>query len=163
MREETRCRDIGYFLRLPTKVFVYAPSHRQDNTYHNRFYTRRGALAGTMPDHSSRCTVTFLRSKCNEGCDSCIYVTVVTCADTMIYIPYVFSSFYCIMSSSVVKGFAHDAMGRRIDPSWWTHDWCNKFRGMCYPVSGMMYIKEPLRRQRVSSLSRYLNGPLPYV
>ena len=25
------------------------------------------------------------RSKCNEDCDWCIYVTVVTCADTMTY------------------------------------------------------------------------------
>ena len=24
------------------------------------------------------------------------------------------------------------------------HDWCNKGRGMCYPVCGMMYTKEPL-------------------
>ena len=24
------------------------------------------------------------------------------------------------------------------------HDWCNKGRGMRYPVSGMMHIKEPL-------------------
>ena len=24
------------------------------------------------------------------------------------------------------------------------HDWCNKGRGMCYPVCGMMRIKEPL-------------------
>ena len=24
------------------------------------------------------------------------------------------------------------------------HDWCNKDRGMCYPVSGIMHIKEPL-------------------
>ena len=24
-------------------------------------------------------------------------------------------------SSSVVRAFAHGAMGRRIDPSWWTH------------------------------------------
>ena len=39
-------------------------------------------------------------------------------------------------------------MGRRIDPSWGgpielflvpaiVHDWCNKGRGMCYPVGGM--------------------------
>ena len=32
---------------------------------------------------SSRCTVKFLRSECDEGCDWCIYVTVVTCADTL--------------------------------------------------------------------------------
>ena len=24
------------------------------------------------------------------------------------------------------------------------HDWCNKVRGMCYPVCGMVHIKEPL-------------------
>ena len=24
------------------------------------------------------------------------------------------------------------------------HDWCNNGRGMCYPVCGMMHIKEPL-------------------
>ena len=49
------------------------------------------------------------------------------------------------------------------------HDWCNKRRGMCYPVSGMMHIKEPLLLIRKSSpcsgsgfpLSRYLRGPLP--
>ena len=27
----------------------------------------------------------YLRSKCNEGCDWCIYLTVVTCTDTMTY------------------------------------------------------------------------------
>ena len=24
------------------------------------------------------------------------------------------------------------------------HDWCNKCRGMCYPVCGMVHIKDPL-------------------
>ena len=24
------------------------------------------------------------------------------------------------------------------------HEWCNKGHGMCYPVCGMMHIKEPL-------------------
>ena len=50
------------------------------------------------------------------------------------------------------------------------NDWCNKGRGMCYPVCGMMHIKEPCcYSERVayvealSFLSRYLNGPLPYV
>ena len=43
--------------------------------------------------------------------------------------------------SSVVRAFAHGAMGRRIDPSWGgpielflvpagLHDWCNKDHGM---------------------------------
>ena len=47
---------------------------------------------------------------------------------------------------------------------------CNKGRGMCYPVCGMVHIKEPLlligKKEHVAAagfLSRYLNGPLPYA
>ena len=32
--------------RLTARVLLYAPSHRQDNTYHGLCYTSRGALAG---------------------------------------------------------------------------------------------------------------------
>ena len=32
------------------------------------------------------------------------------------------------------------------------HDWCNKGRGMCYPVCGMLHIKEPLLLVDKSSL-----------
>ena len=32
------------------------------------------------------------------------------------------------------------------------HDWCNKDRGMCYPVCGMVHIKEPLLLIRNRSL-----------
>ena len=46
------------------------------------------------------------------------------------------------------------------------HDWCNKGRGMCYPVCGMVHIKEPLLLIDKSSLcggagflSHYPNGP----
>ena len=53
--------------------------------------------------------------------------------------------------SSVVRAFARGAMGRRIDyfMSYFSfhpvlHDWCNKDRGMCYSVCGMVHIKEPL-------------------
>ena len=56
---------------------------------------------------------------------------------------------------SEVRAFAYGAMGRRMDPTWSGpieiflvpaifHDWCNKGCGMCYPVSGMVHIKEPL-------------------
>ena len=47
MRKETRCRHIGYSYRLTARVLLYAPSHRQDSTYHGLCYTSRGALAGT--------------------------------------------------------------------------------------------------------------------
>ena len=46
------------------------------------------------------------------------------------------------------------------------HDWCNKGRGMCYPVCGMMHIKEPLLLIEKSNhvaeagfLSLYQYGP----
>ena len=47
VREETRCRHIGYSFRLAARVLLYAPSHRQDSTYHGLCYTSRGGLAGT--------------------------------------------------------------------------------------------------------------------
>ena len=47
VRKETRCRHMGYSFRLTAKVILYAPSYRQDNTYHGLWYTSRGALAGT--------------------------------------------------------------------------------------------------------------------
>ena len=47
VRVQTRCRHIGYSFRLAARVLLYAPSHRQDSTYHDLCYTSRGALAGT--------------------------------------------------------------------------------------------------------------------
>ena len=43
VRKETRCRHIGYSYRLTARVLLYAPSHRQDNTYHGLCYTSCGA------------------------------------------------------------------------------------------------------------------------
>ena len=47
VRKETCCCHIGYSYRLTARVLLYAPSHRQDNTYHGLCYTSCGALAGT--------------------------------------------------------------------------------------------------------------------
>ena len=46
VRKETCCRHIGYSYRLTARVLLYAPSHRQDSTYHGLCYTSHGALAG---------------------------------------------------------------------------------------------------------------------
>ena len=51
------------------------------------------------------------------------------------------------------------------------HDRCNKGRGMCFLVWGMMHIKEPLlligkkitQVAPAGFLTRYLSGPLSYV
>ena len=34
VRKKTCCRHIGYSFRLTARVLLYAPSHRQDSTYH---------------------------------------------------------------------------------------------------------------------------------
>ena len=47
VRKETRCCHIDYSYRLTARVLLYAPSHRQENTYHGLCYTSRRALAGT--------------------------------------------------------------------------------------------------------------------
>ena len=50
----------------------------------------------------------------------------------------------------MVRAFAHGAMGRRIDPSWggpielFLVPASAPRLGMCYPVCGMMHIKEHL-------------------
>ena len=86
-----------------------------------------------------------------------------------LFYPSIFQNFFHLHGgsgarcSSVVRAFAHGAMGHRIDPSWggplsyfWfqlvLHNWCNKGCGMCYPVCGMVHIKEPLLLIGKSSL-----------
>ena len=54
VRKETRCHHIGYSYRLTARVLLYAPSHRQDNTYHGLCYTSCGALAGTRNSSMGR-------------------------------------------------------------------------------------------------------------
>ena len=39
MVKETCCHHMGYSFRLTARVLLYAPSHRQDSTYHSLCYT----------------------------------------------------------------------------------------------------------------------------
>ena len=82
------CRHIGYSFRLTARVLLYAPSHRQDSTYHSLCYTSR-LMNKDRNTHCSGSNGSYLAS--------------------------VESGARC---SSVVRAFAHGAMGRRIDPSW---------------------------------------------
>ena len=59
VRKETRCRHMGYSLRLTARVIL---SHRQDRTYHGLCYTSRGALAGTRNSSTRKkcqCAITL--------------------------------------------------------------------------------------------------------
>ena len=98
---------------------VYTPINKFQPSVHHMDYTslfRYLALRqiNWLPGQSSRCTVKCLRSKCNEGCHWCIYVTVVTCADTLtfslcIYSDELLHSDIChLLISGVGVNFASD-------------------------------------------------------
>ena len=68
-REETHCRRMGYSFRLTARVLLYAPSHRQDNTYHCLMvrWVIRSILHGVDP--LSYCSFQpVLHDWCNKGC-----------------------------------------------------------------------------------------------
>ena len=46
-------------------VLLYAPSHRQDSTYHSLCYTSRGALAGTRNSYIKKAIIN--KSICSGG------------------------------------------------------------------------------------------------
>ena len=50
---------MGYSFRLTARVLLYAPSHRQDSTYHGLCYTSRGALAGMRNGNQQNCINIF--------------------------------------------------------------------------------------------------------
>ena len=47
MKDRSVDHYIGYHFRLAARVLLYAPSHKQDITYHGFCYTSRGAQSGT--------------------------------------------------------------------------------------------------------------------
>ena len=66
VRKETHCRHIGYSYRLTERVLLYAPSHRQDNTYH-----------GVERERERE------REREGESCiDMCVYILMYYCRST---------------------------------------------------------------------------------
>ena len=178
---------MGYSFQLAARFFLYAPSHRQDKTYHSLCYTSRGALAGMRNslmgpawriDHTTHHTMSeqsYISLPCErKGHDSTRKVWMFndtpahndsTSSLPDIYIISLFepddgtspncgkpsehtvrwriskrcmngtdkydqcrhdtrqlhSSCMGARCSFVVGAFAYVAIGRRIDPSWWTH------------------------------------------
>ena len=78
----------------------------------------------------------------------CISVCMCICMYACVYIcMYVGTRCSSWCDESLDRSFMVDTM------SYFSllHDWCNKGCGMCYPVCGMMHIKEPLVLIRKSS------------
>ena len=116
VRKETRCRHIGYSYRLAARVLLYAPSHRQDNTYHGLCYTSFELGVSSSLSTTSK-PLSWTVSTYNRD----VFRTIT------LHLHY---------------------------------DWCNKGRGMRYPVCGMVHIKEPLLLIDKSSLCGDSGFPL---
>ena len=82
---------MGLSFQLTARVLLYAPSHRQDNTYHSLCYTSRWALAGTRnklngstpwrinpTTHHTMSERSYHRAQNKSGCynESCLYICV---------------------------------------------------------------------------------------
>ena len=137
MREETRCHHMGYSFWLAARVLLYAPYHRQDSTYHGLCYTSYGALAGTK------------NSSMGPPHEGSIRRPIAPWS----YISLLFSH---VLTLSCVRLFGLCTVDHQNNPTCWTQ-WltsqstqCSTSKthiqdcGVCYPVRGMVHIKEPL-------------------
>ena len=63
----------GLLFPISSKGFLlYAPSHRQDNTYHGVCYTSRGALAGTRNSSVAKAESALLGTQSGDLRVSCV-------------------------------------------------------------------------------------------
>ena len=120
--KKTRCRHMGYSFQLTARVLLYAPSHRQDSTYHSLYveqWLQREIAAQWVhpmkdrsddPSHHER----TLLPRWNISLPVVTAVVEHVCLYTPIMVdPLSYFSFQPVL-----------------------HDWCNKGCGMCYPVCG---------------------------
>ena len=158
---------MGYSFRLTARVLLYAPSHRQNSTYHGLCYFSCGALTGTRnstmgPPHEKRSDNPSHHERMNEclttpqhekeigywvsekgKCMKCFFLGAGRSSEVE----------RSLMVRWIVGSILHG-----VDPLSYLsfqpvlHNLCNKGRGMCYPVCGMVHIKEPLLLIDKSSL-----------
>ena len=132
VRKETRCRHIGYSFRLAARVLLYAPSHIHIDArtgFLSKVMNRSnaGSLHSPLSEQPIKTIVWRYKNVCVWGARRSSEVE------------------RSLMVRWVVGSILHG-----VDPlSYFSfqpvlHDWCKKGRSMCYPVCGMVHIKEPL-------------------
>ena len=74
----------------------------------------------------------------------------------LLFVLWVFFSFFFFLGGKSIKGNTNQTIMLQLHRYFSfqpvLHDWCNKGCGMCYPVCGMVHIKEPLLLIGKSSL-----------
>ena len=188
---ETRCRHMGYSFQLTARDLLYAPSHRQDSTYHDLCYSSREALAETRnrsmgPRHErsirrpiapwANALTTELHLapewggrqgqkmyfKCHSGLEPFHgLIFLISSKGSFMYRQDSTHHSLCYTCREALSGTRTSSVGPpwriqrliapvMVDPLSYNsfqpvlHDWCSKGCGMCYPVCGMVHIKEPL-------------------
>ena len=106
--DETCCCHMGYSFRLTARVLLYAPSHRQDSTYHGLCYTSRGAQAGTR--NTSMGPPWRIDPTTHHTISECSYHR----ATSRSYL-------WLVAGDRLVLAKKWDVMSCWIDPLWWTH------------------------------------------
>ena len=150
-REETCCcYCMGYSFRLAARVLL---SHRQDSTYHSLCYASRGALTGMR--NNSMVTPWRINLTTHHTISEYSYHRA-----TSHYLDFVSSEMFImfVMSCNHYRGVKCSSMVRHPLMLQWVvgsiphggpipasaPNWINKGCGMCYPVYGMVYMKETL-------------------
>ena len=137
---------------LPTKIYTYRSIKFDPANYVcTKIYTYRSIIKFDP-------TIMYVRKTKNYLCTKKhTYRTMTKFATTIIkiHVHFNISMFVPYLRTFVL--WTYDFV-QWVDPlSYFSlqpvlHDWCNKGRGMCYPVCGMVHIKEPLLLIGKSSL-----------
>ena len=127
----------SFYMHHPSKGSFMCIILQMGNTYHGLCYTSLGALVGTKKNCSMgpplRIDPTTHRTmieRSYHGATSSSPLFKGGCS-----VHYMMSM--CALSKHVVQVRTQQDLSV-------LHDWCNKGRGMCNPVSGMVHIKEHL-------------------
>ena len=135
VRKETRCHHIGYSYRLTARVLLYAPSHRQDNTYHGLCYTNRGALAGTRNSSMGPPHEGSIRRPIAPWANALplSYVPLPSVVERLLMVRWIVGSSH--HGGSIELILVPASAPRRVDVT---------KAVVCYPVCGMLHTKDPL-------------------
>ena len=151
---------MGYSFRLAARVLLYAPSHRQDSTYHGLCYTKCGSRAGAKnssmgPPHKGSIRrpiapwANALTTELHLAPWELRWWRLETKIPISLALCFISSTFKWDLgarcsSMVMVRWFVGSIPLSYFSFQPVFHDWFNKGHGMYYPVCGMVHIKEPL-------------------
>ena len=166
---------MGYSFQLSTRILLYAPSYQQDSTYHDLYYTSRGALAGTrnssmglpwgidltthrtMSEDYHRATPHSWLTERVIVDQSCIrWVQPTGLGGVPLLVKAMLVTLIARRSEMYLCGKSIRSWRNRLSDRSFMVDPLSYFsfqpvsttgetgHGMCHPVCGMVYIKEPL-------------------